>query len=119
VAETVNLPGARGLDFAIEGRRLISDAGTDVDLATRQIRKLLNLQVGAFAFDLAANRYYWMIAGVPTLRAYDLGTALSVGPVAIGGTGSPRPGLARWSRDGFAFRTFTQVILVRTNQVDP
>jgi hypothetical protein len=117
--EQVNIPGARGVEFAIENRHLVSDAGTEVDLTTNQIVRSIHLELGGFAFDLTANRYYWMIAGIPTLRAYDLQTGLSVGPVAIGGTGSPRDGLVRWARDGFAFRTFTQVILVRTNQADP
>jgi hypothetical protein len=112
-------PGVTGIESVVDNGRLILDSGTDIDLATGNVRGSLGLEPGSFASDVAAARFYKLLPVSHEIGAYDMQQFVSIGSVNIPGIGTPQGSLVRWSRGGLAFRTVTQVIIVETTLSDP
>ena len=112
--------GYGGLSLGNDGGQLITDTGTDIDIASGNVRSSLQLTGQLpFASEAAVGRFYRLVPVPAALEAYDLAQLVSVGPVSIAGIGIPQGDLVRWSHRGLAFRTVTQVVIVETDQADP
>ena len=116
-----NLINANGVDIQFEGGRIYSTNGRIIDPVNRTVVGTFSLPTGgetkSVIADSALQRAFFLFASSTSVRvlAFDLNTFAQTGSVTLPALGpiSGIGSLVRWGEDGLAFRSPTQVILLR------
>ena len=116
-----NLINSFGADILFEGGRIYSTSGRVIDPVSRTLLGTFSLPTPGdnrgVAVDSELKRAFYLFATSTSVRilAFDINTFVLTGSVTLPAMG-PTPGigsLKRWGENGLAFRSATQVILLR------